>query len=176
MKSEMQNPYFMRQCADMGLHNVTPRIILEANQMTKEKKGESYQDRSARLFGSTGGRSSSDQIELPPQHRIGAGGGRQKNEARPSSTPLAVGTILHTATDVVHGLLNLRQITDPDRWLKRHGAPVALDTGGMKRYLAADILRWAAAKFGTCESSNRAMCSLAETLESNPAKGGSTTP
>jgi len=142
--------------------------------MAKEKTSETYQERTSRLFGAMDAPPTLDRTAPNGKRQASAGGEQQIPEARPS-TPLAVGTFLLTGTDAVHGILNLPEITDPDRWLKRHGAPVAMNTGGMKRYLASDILRWAATKFGTSESGSRAMCSLADTLESISLKGGSTT-
>ena len=53
-----------------------------------------------------------------------------------------------SAEEVVHDLLNMPSIGDPERWLKRHRAPVALNTGRIKRFLAAEILEWAKTKFG----------------------------
>lgn len=53
-----------------------------------------------------------------------------------------------SAEQVVHDLLNMPKIRDPERWLKRHRAPIALTAGRTKRFLAEDIVAWARLKFG----------------------------
>ena len=76
---------------------------------------------------------------------------------------------LLTAEEVVHALLALMEIRDPERWLRRHGAPVALCAGHSKRYLAADVLEWAAGKFAPSEQSKQALLNLAASCrESSP--------
>lgn len=96
----------------------------------------------------------------------GAGGGIPKNDARPACEPAAGACILLTPEQVVHDLLNLRAIRDPGRWLKRHGAPVAIDTGHEKRFLAGEVLRWAAEKFCPGDASRESLKALGETFVS----------
>lgn len=69
--------------------------------------------------------------------------------------------LLFTAVQVVHDVLALTEIRDAERWLKRHGAPVALDTGHTKRYLLPEILEWAAETFTPQEKSKAALRDLA---------------
>jgi hypothetical protein len=94
--------------------------------------------------------------------QTGAGGATTEPGASLTYETAAGTSFFLSGEQVVHSLLNLKGIRDPDRWLKRHKAPVALDTGHEKRFLAADILRWAAEKFAPEESSRRSLLALAE--------------
>jgi hypothetical protein len=94
-----------------------------------------------------------------------ASGAGTKRDVRPSSGGIAGVRFLLSAEAVVHDLLNLSEIRDPERWLKRHGAPVAMDTRQCKRYLAPDVLRWAAAKFAPTAKSQAALLALAENIQ-----------
>ena len=127
-----------------------------------------YEERSREVFGTR--QSPRSRERSVPDN--GAGGGIPKNDARPVCEPAAGARILLTPEQVVHDLLNLRAIRDPGRWLKRHGAPVAIDTGHEKRFLAAEVLQWAAAKFSPDEASRESLQALGESFVSLGYRGG----
>ena len=95
----------------------------------------------------------------------GASGASMTNCASPACERAAGAGLLLSDEEIVHGLLNLPGIRDPGRWLKRHKAPVALNTGRVKRYLAADILRWAAETFVSGETSRKTLVAMADSLQ-----------
>jgi len=125
------------------------------------KSQADYDARRERIFGAT-------KNEKGPARKRDAendtSGVAPQQGARPTCEHAAGVDIFLTADQAVHGLLNLRSIRDPGRWLKRHGAPVALDTGHEKRFLAADVIRWAAEKFGPDESGRSTLAAIADSL------------
>ena len=133
--------------------------------MASHKRNEQYAERFEQVFG-----------DKPLRHDASpdgsarvrtAAGGTAEEFARPSLDRAAGGFFL-TAEEVVHDLLNLGNIRDPGRWLKRHKAPVALAAGGAKRYLAAHILRWAATRFCPNEQGRSTLLAIAESSEKSP--------
>lgn len=131
--------------------------------MASRKDSKQYADRFQQVFGAgprLHGESEMSQLPATKTTVDGAAG----LSARPLPDR-AVGGFLLTGEQVVHGLLNLRGIRDSDRWLKRHRAPAALTAGGVKRYLGAEVLRWAAAKFAPSEESKDALLAIAKSLE-----------
>src|SRR5215469_14942812 len=94
---------------------------------------EEYDERRAALFG---GAKASRSATVASRTVLPAGDGAT-TDAR-SSDHSATGGIFLTGAEVVHGLLRLNDIRDPDRWLRRHGAPVAFHTGSAKRYLPGE--------------------------------------
>jgi hypothetical protein len=135
--------------------------------MAKRKTRADYSERFQQVFGTNPRPAGTTASEDSSQPNATTGGTEEKS-ARPLPDRSAGGYLL-TAQDVVHGLLNLREITDPDRWLKRHNAPVALAAGGVKRYVAAETLRWAAERFSPNEQGKRALLAIAESLERTDA-------
>lgn len=123
-------------------------------------KYEKYEARADAIFGERrGGKSQPPQVFNPTS---GASGVPIDQGVRPQSERVAGAHFLLSADEAVHDLLNLREIRDPERWLKRHRAPVAIDTGHTKRFLAAEILRWAADKFAPADAGRQALRDLAD--------------
>jgi hypothetical protein len=131
-------------------------------RMPKRKASIEYSEQFRRVFGTSPRATKELQPDEPLQLNKTTGGGGDV-DARPSLDRSAGGFLL-TGGDVVYGLLNLQGIKDPDRWLKRHRAPVALAAAGVKRYVAEDVLRWAAMKFAPTEEGQRAILAIAETM------------
>lgn len=135
----------------------------QGNHPMPNRRDAEYDVRCRQVFGSHAAmphRKIDNQSEDIPATASGA---EKYESARPTRDRAAGPGMLLSAEDVVHDLLNLPGITDPGRWLRRHGAPVALDTGHAKRYLAAQVIPWAAEKFASDEASRTALLALTST-------------
>lgn len=99
--------------------------------MSRVSSDNSYDARIREVFGK---KAISDNPTQPPRNESTSGTGT--TSARPACEAAAGAFHFLTGEEVVHGLLNMPKICDPDRWLKRHKAPVALDMGHSKRFLA----------------------------------------
>lgn len=131
----------------------------------KQKQNEEYSARFKKIF-----RKKLEDV-VPTQLLAGpapdetsADRGETAEDARPTLRLPGGAGLLLTAKQIVHDVLALQEIRDPARWLKRHGAPVALDIGHAKRYLASDTLEWAAEQFAPDEKSKEALRHLANAL------------
>jgi hypothetical protein len=130
--------------------------------MRTGKRRADYDARAQQIF-ETNKRTTFKQLAAQEAELVS--GAETNGKVRPSCDGVAGDRFLLSAEAVVHGLLNLPVIRDPERWLKRHGAPVALHTGQYRRYLAADILGWAADKFAPTAASRAALLSIAQELQ-----------
>ena len=128
--------------------------------MSRVSSDNSYDARIREVFGK---KAISDNPTQPPRNESTSGTGT--TSARPACEAAAGAFHFLTGEEVVHGLLNMPKICDPDRWLKRHKAPVALDMGHSKRFLAAQILRWAAEKFSPANEGRKSLLTLAARVQ-----------
>jgi hypothetical protein len=160
----LQHLAAMRLVAVMGWRGFGRKIM-------KRAKNSSYEARYEGLFGKPLKNAMAQQNE-PERNTIRADRGETADKARPAvRRPVGAGILL-TAEEIVHGLFALSTISDPERWLKRHGAPVALDTGHAKRYLLADTLDWAAQLFAPTEQSRATLREIAEAIRHDLGAGG----
>jgi hypothetical protein len=138
--------------------------------MKNSKRISDYAAQFERVFGAPLARI--ERIKAAPETKADrcAGEGNEVEDARPTLGIPAGAAFLLTASAVVHEILGLREIRDPGRWLRRHGAPAALDTGHAKRYLAADVLDWASKRFAGDATSKRHLADLASSLRSAMGK------
>ena len=128
--------------------------------MSRGSSGVSYDARIREVFGK---KAMSGNPAQPP--RSESTSGTRTTTAGPACETAAGASHFLTAEEVVHGLLNMPEICAPDRWLKRHKAPVALDMGHTKRFLAPQILRWAAEKFSPVGEGQKSVLALADSFQ-----------
>ena len=92
------------------------------NTLVSRSKNTDYDARSREIFGKEMKISSNTPARADAVSTSGTSSVKKENGARPTCEHAAGAHLFLNAEEVVHGLLNLSSIRDPDRWLKRHKA------------------------------------------------------